>query len=68
MTFLSPKGVKIFKDIYKKNKNKFKKTGIASLLNEVIKSGVNVFCIEANSGWMEIHSLEDYKTACSLVK
>lgn len=68
MTFLSAKGVKIFKDVYRKHRNALKKAGMAEILNEIIKSGADVYCIEANSGWMEIHSLEDYKLACSLLK
>jgi len=66
--FLSQKGVKVFKEFYKKKKKKLRKAGLADLLNEIIKSGVDVFGVEANSGWMEIHSLENYKLACSLLK
>ncbi|MFH1593997.1 MAG: phosphoenolpyruvate mutase [Candidatus Omnitrophota bacterium] len=68
MTFLSPKGVKIFKEVYKKNRRRFKKASLADFLSEVVDSGFDVFCMEADSGWMEIHSMEDYKLACSLLK
>lgn len=68
MTFLSQKGVKIFKDIYNKHKNRLRKAGLADMLNEIIKSGIDVYCLEADTGWMEIHSLDDYKAACSFLK
>lgn len=68
ITFLSQKGVEVFKDIYYKHKNKLRKAGLADMLNEIMKSGIDVYCLEADTGWMEIHSLDDYKAACSLLK
>lgn len=68
ITFLSHKGTKIFKDIFNKHRKKFKRAGMAELLAEAIKSGSEVYCLEINAGWMEIHSMDDYKLACSMVK
>lgn len=68
MTFLSAKGVKIFKSVYRRHKKKFQKAGLGELLGQIIRSGFTVFCMEVNSGWRELHSFQDYKRACSLGK
>lgn len=76
---LSQKGVKIFKDIYEdcqcayagkpfQEAAVFEKAGLADLLQEIHDRGYAISCQEINSGWLEIHSLEDYKLACSLIK
>jgi len=76
---LSKKGVQIFKETYKKCSKiytkkpfhsaiSFEKANISDLLQEIINSGFPVYCLEVNSGWLEVHSLGDYKLACSLVK
>ena len=68
IAFLSPKGVKTIKSIYKSADKNFEKGTFADLLGEAVRRGADVFAIEADSGWMEIHSLENYKLACSLLK
>jgi phosphoenolpyruvate phosphomutase len=68
MTFLSLRGVKIFKDVYNRHKGKLKKASLGELLDEIINAGFGVFCTEVDSGWMELHSFADYKLACSLQK
>lgn len=40
---------------------------LTDLIQELIERGVEVSCVEVSSGWMEIHSFEDYKLACQLV-
>lgn len=76
---LSKKGAGIFKEVYNASLKKysgkpfheapvFEKAGIADLLQEIIDLGIPVACVEVNSGWVELHSLEDYKLACSLIK
>jgi phosphoenolpyruvate phosphomutase len=40
---------------------------LTDLIQELIERGVEVSCVEVSSGWMEIHSYEDYKLACQLV-
>jgi drug/metabolite transporter (DMT)-like permease len=40
----------------------------SDLLQEIINSDFSVYGMEANSGWLEIHSFEDYKLACSIIK
>ena len=40
---------------------------LTDLVQELIDRGHEVGCVEVSSGWMEIHSLEDYKLAHGLV-
>lgn len=79
MVFFSKKGIQDFKKEYylakEKYKNKrfqnagsFDQADIADLLNEMIQKGYQVDSLEVNSGWMEIHTFENYKTACSILK
>ena len=76
---LSKKGLQVFKEIYadcvKKYANKpfhnlasFEKASMSDLLQEIVDSGFPVHCLEVNSGWLEVHSLDNYKLACSVVK
>ncbi|MDQ7837080.1 MAG: phosphoenolpyruvate mutase [Thermodesulfobacteriota bacterium] len=76
---LSKKGAKIFRGIYDVSAKKyagkpfheapvFERAGLADLLQEIIDLGHPVACIEVNSGWMELHSFENYKLACLLIK
>jgi phosphoenolpyruvate phosphomutase len=37
------------------------------VLQELIENGHEIHCMEVSSGWMEIHSFEDYKQACMLL-
>ena len=48
--------------------DKFENALFSDLLQEIINSGFSVYGMEANSGWLEIHSFEDYKLACSIIK
>jgi phosphoenolpyruvate phosphomutase len=79
LMLLSEKGVQALKDTYKKAEAKYKgkvfhespsidKASLNDILQEMIDSGQNVSAIETNSGWLEIHSFEDYKYACSHIK
>ncbi len=79
MMALSPRGVQIFKDVYAKasqcyqgkqfhGADYFEKAHLSDLLQEIINMGHKVSGIEVNSGWMEVHSFDDYKLACSMVK
>ncbi len=40
----------------------------SDLLQEIINSDFPVYGMAANSGWLEIHSFENYKMACSMLK
>ena len=48
--------------------DKFENALFSDLLQEIINSDFPVYGMEANSGWLEIHSFEDYKMACSMLK
>jgi len=71
----SEKGADLFKDVYnelKKGSGKAKRgklldsLTINDVLQEIINRGIVVSALEVNSGWMEIHNFENYKSACSL--
>jgi len=79
IVFLSRKGVEVVKKIYCASLgkysgkpfysvDKFENALFSDLLQEIIKSDFSVYGMEANSGWLEIHSFEDYKLACSIIK
>jgi len=79
LMLLSKKGIEIVKETYKQSKEKysgkhfnesdvFEKANLNSLLQEIIKLNHNISFVEANSGWLEIHSIDHYKEACRLVK
>lgn len=79
MMALSKKGARIFRDIYLESARKyagkpfqeaplFEKAGLADLLREIIDLGYPVGCVEVSSGWLELHSFDNYKLACSLIR
>ena len=79
IVFLSKKGVEVVKKIYRTSLGKYSEKPFCSvdkfefalfsdLLQEIINSDFSVYGMEANSGWLEIHSFEDYKLACSIIK
>lgn len=79
IVLLSKKGVEIVKNIYHASLKKhsgqpfysvdnFENALFSDLLQEIINSGFAVYGMEANSGWLEIHSFEDYKLACTILK
>lgn len=79
IVLLSRKGVEVVKKIYHTSLekysgksfysvDKFENALFSDLLQEIINSDFSVYGMEANSGWLEIHSFEDYKLACSILK
>ena len=44
----------------------FKKASFADMLNEMIKKKYRVETMAVRSGWIEMHTFENYKLACSL--
>jgi len=76
LALFNKKGAKLFKDVCSEMMSAVK-TGnvlkspdmvtINDILQEMINRGFAVFALEVNSGWMEIHTFENYKTACSLL-
>ncbi|HOU36174.1 MAG TPA: phosphoenolpyruvate mutase [Candidatus Omnitrophota bacterium] len=63
--YLSAEGVRVFKDNYRK---KASGQSLVDFIDSLILKKHDVSCLVVNSGWLEIHSLEDYKAACSLFK
>ena len=79
IAFLSKNGVETVTAIYNSSLrkysgkpfcsvDKFENALFSDLLQEIINSYFPVYGMEANSGWLEIHSFEDYKMACSMLK
>ena len=71
LSYFSQKGINILKDAYYEFQKRAKGRFIArqhflSVLQLIIDKGVRVSGIEVNSGWIEIRSFENYKTACSI--
>jgi len=78
IALFSQKGIENFKKEYvlakKKYKNSrfhgatsFSKADITDLLNEMIGKGYTINVLEIHSGWIEIHTFENYKSACCFV-
>ncbi len=44
-----------------------RQASLTDILQELIDAGHEVIAIEVSSGWMEIHSFDDYRLACELV-
>ncbi len=79
IAMLSKKGIDIFKKEYRKalveysNKPFFEAENIAQasledFLQYLIKRGYSIKALQVNSGWMEIHTFDNYKYASSITK
>jgi phosphoenolpyruvate phosphomutase len=79
LSLFSKKGIEIFKEAYHRAKKEcsggkfheapsFEKASLTDILQEIIDSGQPVSALEVASGWMEIHSFEDYKKASSVLE
>jgi phosphoenolpyruvate phosphomutase len=40
---------------------------LTDLVQELIDQGYEVDCVEVSSGWMEVHSFDNYRLACQMV-
>lgn len=76
---ISSDSLKLFKDMYATSKKRysgkpfytaetFEKVSLTNFLQEIVISGHPIHCLEAESGWLEIHSMDDYKLACSMTR
>ncbi|MFZ3169000.1 MAG: isocitrate lyase/phosphoenolpyruvate mutase family protein [Candidatus Methanoperedens sp.] len=75
----SKKGIEILKNEYNnaigeysnrqfyKSKNIFQ-ASLTDMLQHLIFLGYKVNAIQVNSGWMEIHTFDNYKNACSIIR
>ncbi|MFQ6618537.1 MAG: hypothetical protein ACE5QV_07600, partial [Fidelibacterota bacterium] len=78
MAMFSPGGVEIFKKEYSKLINQsrssfheaasFSKASFTDMIQHLIDSGITVSALEVHSGWMEIHTFENYKRASTITK
>ena len=75
MALFSAKGAELFRNEYYKAKEKYKsgcfheatsfsQASFEDMIQEIIDNGHTVSALEVNSGWMEIHTFDDYKHAC----
>ena len=78
MGMFSERGFSLFKQVYNAANSLPKngpfheasaadKASLTDVIQEIIDQGHRIECIEVSAGWMEIHSFEDYKQACSLL-
>jgi len=79
ITVLSKKGTEIFKQEYHKALAKYRnkpffeadnilRASLTDFLNYLIALDYDVKALQVNSGWMEIHTFDNYKYACSITK
>ncbi|MFH1453402.1 MAG: isocitrate lyase/phosphoenolpyruvate mutase family protein [Armatimonadota bacterium] len=75
----SARGYKQFKETYQKARSKYNgnkfyeaqnidKASFTDLIQEMIAEGIKIDALEVDSDWIEIHSFENYKQACALLK
>jgi len=78
LALFSPKGWKLLREVYETVKTQsrgagfheaatFEQASLTDMVQELIDQGHEVSSVQVSSGWMEIHSFEDYKLACKLV-
>ena len=79
ITMFSKKGIEIFKEQYHNALEEYKtkpfyeaenifQASLRDLLQHLINLGYKVEAMQVNSGWMEIHTFDNYKYACSMVR
>jgi phosphoenolpyruvate phosphomutase len=79
IAMLSKKGSEIFKREYHRALSDYEdkpigdadnifQASLMDFLQHLIDLGCKVEALRVNSGWMEIHTFDNYRHACSLVK
>ena len=79
ITLLSRRGAEIFRREYRKALAEYKskpffeaenilQASLTDFLNCLSSQGYEVKAFQVNSGWMEIHTFDNYKYACSITK
>ena len=56
-----------YKDMKVKESPSFKSGSLTDMIQEMVDNGYVFDTLETNSGWIEIHTFEDYKHATSMV-
>ena len=78
IAMFSERGTEVFKNEYHKALEDYKikqfyeaenilQASLEDMLQHIINSGYSVEALQVNSGWMEIHTFDNYKYACSIV-
>jgi phosphoenolpyruvate phosphomutase len=79
MAIFSKKGSEVFREEYHKALEEYKnkpfyeaknilQASLEDMLQHLINLGYKVEALQVNSGWMEIHTFDNYKYACSIVR
>jgi len=79
ISMFSKKGIGIFKEEYHNALVKYRKepfyksedilqASLEDFLQYLIELGYKIDAFQVNSGWMEIHTFDNYKYACSIVR
>ncbi len=79
IAMFSKKGIGIFKNEYHNALEEYKNkpfyeaenifhASLEDMLEHLINLGYKVEAMQVNSGWMEIHTFDNYKCACSIVR
>jgi len=79
ISMFSKEGIRKFIDFYEKARKKFmrkpfyeaksfEKASFTDLIQYMIDNGVVVSTMEVISGWTEVHTFDDYKRVCSILK
>jgi len=79
IAMFSKDGIEIFKKEYHKALEEYKnkpfheaenisQAALEDMLQHLINLGYKVEAMQVNSGWMEVHTFDNYKYACSIVR
>ncbi|NMX21237.1 hypothetical protein C5S30_02125 [ANME-1 cluster archaeon GoMg4] len=79
IAMFSEKGIGIFKEEYHNALEEYKnkpfyeaknifQASLEDILQHLINLGYKVEAMQVNSGWMELHTFDNYKSACSIVR
>lgn len=79
MAMLSEKGSRIFRDEYNKamveyvdkpfyEAENIRQASLEDFLQHLVTLGYRVEAMQVNSGWMEIHTFDNYRYACTMVR
>jgi len=78
IAMFSERGTEVFKNEYHKALEDYTikqfyeaedivQASLEDMIQHIINSGYKVEALQVNSGWMEIHTFDNYKYACSIV-
>lgn len=69
LLLLNPAGVRIWKETVKRLPPKLARTcSLNDVLQKIVDGGTDVTTFETQTGWAEVHSVEDYERLCALLR